>query len=296
MVASLAVVTSRPGTVSLRPVADTTLFESAPNDNLGGWTHFVAGTTGNQGDRTRNRGLLRFDIASAVPGGARITTAQLTLEVVRVPGSAGGGGPASSVFGLHRVLRPWGEGDKLGDRGFPADAGEATWNFRFAFDQPWANPGAVPGADFIEAASATAMVGGKSRYGFGPTPSLAADVQTWLDHPADNHGWLVVSQSEATSKTARAFGSREDAGHAPQLLIEFESPTPLTLAIARVAPDKVRVSFMSRAGHTYQLEAAHAVAGATWQTVASWSAGLGGPLAADQDVVGTACFYRLREE
>lgn len=283
-------------TASLRPVADTTVFESAPDDNLGGWTHFVSGTTGSQADRTRNRGLLRFDVAAALPAAARVASAHLILDVVRIPANVGGGGPTASPFSLHRVLVPWGEGDKLGDRGFPADPGEATWNHRFAFNQPWANPGGQPGVDFAAAASAATPVSGKARYVFGPSPALAADVQAWLDRPSEDHGWLLLSQSETTQKTARAFGSREDPDHAPELVIEFEPAAPLTLSIELIATNAVRVSFVARADRAYALLAASSVTETPWQPLATWPAGPGGPTATEQTVTGLARYYRLREE
>src|SRR5207244_575593 len=47
------------------------------------------------------------------------------------------------------------------------------------------------------------------------------DIQTWLDNPASNFGWILISRSEEVSQTARRFGSREDIANAPQLTIEF---------------------------------------------------------------------------
>ncbi len=287
---------ARAETVTVRPAADTTLFESAPNDNMGGWTHVVSGTTGSQADRTRNRGLLRFDVAGSVPAGAQVISARLALEVVRIPANVGGGGPVASVFGLHRVLRPWGEGDKLGDRGFPADSGEATWNHRFAFAQSWTSPGGAAGSDFAESPSATTAISGKARYEFGPAPALAADVQAWLDRPADNHGWLLLSQSEGSQKTARAFGSREDPDHAPQLVIEFEPAFPLTLVIEKIEPHTVRISFAAREGRTYELQAAPSVAAGDWETVITFPSGPSRAVITEQPATGRERYYRLREE
>lgn len=286
----------RTETVTLRPVADTTLFESAPNDNMGGWTHFVSGTTGSQADRTRNRGLLRFGVATALPVGVRITNAQLTLEVVRIPGGAGGGGQVASTFSLHRVLQPWGEGDKLGDRGFPADPGEATWNHRFAFDQSWANPGGQAATDFTEIPSAMTPISGKARYVFGPTQALTADVQAWLDHPEKDQGWLLLSQSEGSQKTARAFGSREDPDHAPQLVIEFEPAAPLTLFIERIESNTVRISFNAREDRTYALQAASSVTADDWETVATSPSGPSRTVLVEQPIADAGRYYRLREE
>src|SRR5213075_1038028 len=53
-------------TVSLQPIADTTLFQVAPGNNLGGAGFFNAGTAGNG---NRNRALLRFDFSGSIPTG-----------------------------------------------------------------------------------------------------------------------------------------------------------------------------------------------------------------------------------
>src|ERR1051325_6247680 len=61
----------RAESISLQPIADTTLIESAPGDNLSGATFFNAGTAASG---KRNRGLVLFDISS-IPDGSTITSA-----------------------------------------------------------------------------------------------------------------------------------------------------------------------------------------------------------------------------
>ena len=79
---SLWLISANAATTNLPCVADTTLSESYPDNNLGGLTHVAAGTTQNV---TRNRGLFRFDIAGAVPAGSQIQSAALVLEVTLAP-------------------------------------------------------------------------------------------------------------------------------------------------------------------------------------------------------------------
>lgn len=245
---------ARAETIQLPCVADTTLFESSPNDNMGGWTHVAVGTTGSQGDRTRNRGLYRFNPAAALPAGATVLSAQLKLAVTGQPTT----GAVGSTFELHRVLQDWGEGVQLGDRGFPAAAGEATWNWRFAPNdqsaggQPWNAPGGAAGIDFATDASAAKAVTGLASYTFGPSTALAADVQGWLGHPGQNFGWLLLTQKEDTAKTARRFGSREDADHAPMLIIDYT--LPLRLTDPQLAGGGFQFSFAAGAGRSYSVE------------------------------------------
>jgi hypothetical protein len=217
------------------PVADTTLTEAAPDNNLGGQPFFNSGLTGPNAGLTRNRALVRFDIASQLPAGAVVQSAELILEVVGEPLDL----QTPSEFRLHRLLRPWGEGTQTTESspglGLPALEGEATWNHRFALTtNTWAAPGAMAGMDYLETISASSFVYGiaDSPYAFGPTPGLAADVQDWLDHPETNFGWILITASEATLKTARRFGAREDPLNSPRLLLHYSLPIRIESPVA----------------------------------------------------------------
>ena len=218
---------ARAETISLLPVADTTLFEVAPNNNLGGANFFNAGTAGNS---YRNRGLLRFDFLESLPAGAVITSAELTLEIVRQPGSGG----ANSYFELRRMLQAWGEGVQVPAEanspglGAPAGAGEATWNAPFAGGSLWP----VAGGNFSEAASASAPGGNLGQQVFfESTSALVADIQHWLDHPEENFGWSLASDAEDTAKSARSFASRE-SGFGPLLTLQYAVvPEPAALSL-----------------------------------------------------------------
>jgi hypothetical protein len=224
--------TVRAETISLQPVADTTLFQIAPANNLGGASFFSAGTAGNG---NRNRALLRFDISGSIPAGSMITGASLSMDVVRQPSA----GMEISFFDLLRVLRPWGEGIQVPadiaspGLGAPAVPGEATWNSRFAPADPWSVPGGQPGVDFASDASGTALVQGLGdAVVFESNSQMVADIRAWLNQPGQNFGWLLVTESEDIRKTARAFASRE-SGFGPTLTIDFV-PVPEPSGIALV--------------------------------------------------------------
>jgi hypothetical protein len=108
--------------VTLTPSADTSLFESALLNNLGGLLTLAAGETASHGPA---RALIKFDIANSVPPGAQILSANLTVTVVKAPSF---GQP--STFRLYRVLADWGEGTKgtgaTTGTGAVASPGEAT--------------------------------------------------------------------------------------------------------------------------------------------------------------------------
>ncbi len=93
----------------------------------------------------------------------------------------------------------------------------------------------IPGGDFVADASATQTVSGP---GFpAPTPytwssaAMVADVQSWLDAPGSNFGWIMIGD-ESTATTAKHFYSRGDTTLPtlrPMLTIEFSggtAPTP----------------------------------------------------------------------
>jgi hypothetical protein len=217
-------------TITLNPFADATLFEVSPDNSGGAAWFFNSGTTQN---RTRNRALLMFDIAGALPYGSLITSVELQLEVLRQPVD----GFEVSFMGLHRMLRSWGEGETFADNGFgsPSAAGDATWNHRSSGQDEWAEPGGAVDVDYSGLLSSGALVYGLGTTRFEGTADLIADVQSWLDHPESNYGWMLLCQNEDLPFTARRFGSREDPNSAPTLRIEFVTvPEPGVLMLGFV--------------------------------------------------------------
>jgi hypothetical protein len=285
---------ARAATVELAPVADTTLIEAAPGNNLGGQGIVNAGSTATL---KRNRGLFRFEPAAALPAGARVTAATLILEVTGEPPSPA----ATSSFSLHRVLRAWGEGAGVSVAGAPglgetATAGEATWTHRFALTaDTWASPGAGAGEDYVTAGSASVFV-----YGTDESPyrlegaGLAADVQAWLDEPATNFGWILIAEAEATAKTARRFGAREDPAAAPLLIVTYDDPPRLDrIAVAGTA---VQLEYTAPAGQATVVESRNEAGGdLPWATVTNVPPpAVATPVVVTTPASGPRQFYRLR--
>jgi hypothetical protein len=221
-------------TVTLQPVADTTLFEVAPDNNLGGATFFNAGTAGNG---NRNRGLILYDVTS-IPAGSVITDVSVSFEVIRQPAT----GIENSLFSLRRVLQPWGEGAQVPESenspglGAAAGAGEATWNDRFAGGGAWSEAGGEAGFDYALTASAlTSSAGTGDIMTFESSPDLVNDLYLWLTQPGTNFGWMLVTESEDLGKTARSFASRE-SGFGPNLTIHYTPvPEPGTVVLLLAA-------------------------------------------------------------
>jgi hypothetical protein len=224
LVLSLMSMTSdeiRADTVVIPVFGDTTLSEAAPGNNMGGNTQILAGTDGLGRSR---RGLLAFDVASDLPAGAIIQSAALYLTVTSA-------NPAAGDFSLHRVLAAWGEGAGNGSAGAAAMPGEATWHSRLHGAALWNAPGGLVGVDYVATSSSTTHVSAAGEYAF---TELAADVQWMVDNPANNFGWMLISEREGIAQTARQFIASETGNASvPRLEIEYSViPEPAALLVA----------------------------------------------------------------
>ena len=204
-------------TVTLEPAKDNTIYEH-PSGSLsnGGGDHLFAGKTG-QGRAVR--ALLAFDISGTIPAGATITSVDLTLRLSRRSTSA------NKTLPLRRLSADWGEGTSDAGSGEGGGAssrnGDATWLHTFFNSQVWN----TVGGDFSPTASASITVGDLGTYTWGSTVQMVADVQSWLDDPGGNFGWILIGD-ESSSRTAKRFDSRENsvAANRPKLAVEFTPP------------------------------------------------------------------------
>jgi hypothetical protein len=215
------------GMVTIPADRDATLIEFEAGERANGsGPSFFAGHT-NQEEFGTRRGLVRFDVAAALPENALIDGASLRLYQ-----SSGNAEP--SAVSLHRVLSDWGEGASIatGGQGVLAEPGDATWLHTFYDYDYWVQQG----GHFIPHASATAMVGGKAFYQWENIVHLENDVRLWLHAPQQNYGWLVMGD-EDTGGSVKSFYSREcvdadvddrrkcaDSNQRPMLTIEYHLP------------------------------------------------------------------------
>jgi len=247
--------------VSVIPSADTTLIGIAPTNNSGaqGWVQ-----SGRIQINYVNRALFKFDLAW-LPTNAIILSAAVALEVVKVPDEP----PANSTFGLHRMLRPWGEGNNVAGmfpgQGSPANPGGATYLCAFFPTNNWSAPGALEGVDFSSLESSFQSIAGMGTYHFAFTPELADDVQFWVINPDLNFGWLLKSNSEETIFTARRFASREDPNSPPQLEIEYVVPP--RISSAQRAGSQFQLDFTPWVGEGYAVQYRDSLISGSWQTL-----------------------------
>ncbi len=233
-------------TVTVVAVKDNTLYETSDGSlSNGAGSRFLTGRT-NQGGMDRRRGLVAFNL-SAIPTGATVTSATLTVYQSRTTASDG-------AVTLHRMLADWGQGtsNATGQEGTGAASktNDATWLHRFYPSTFWA----APGGDFVSTASATtALTSTYTTYTF-TSSAMAADVQGWVTNPATNFGWMLRGD-ESVPHTARRFESSETntAAQRPMLTVVYTVGGPSgACCVAGAACSVVSPTQCSTLGGTYQ--------------------------------------------
>jgi spore coat protein A len=229
----LGVGLGRADTVTLNPVKDNTLYEPIAQDLFldksdgAGPTMFTGKVKDADADPTAGtrpalrRAVLAFDIAGNVPTGSTINSVQLILYADKV------GLSTSFNVTLQRLLANWGEGtsntgNSQQGRGEPPTTNDATWRHTFYPSLFWS----LQGGDFSLTISATQPVGAVGFYTWGSTSGMVADVQSWLNTPAQNFGWILRS-NESVIQTTKRFGTRESTGQTggvtwkPRLIVSY---------------------------------------------------------------------------
>lgn len=236
---------SKAGSVSLHPIADTTITQK---------TSLTANTLsiGTNNKSQSSRALLKFDIAGNIPSNAIITSVALTVTVLNVPPS-----PVNSIFDLRPVLAAWSEND-------------ATWTNRLAAT-PWSALGGAIGMDFSNKISQTNFFGSSTGlYTFISNSNLVSDVQNWLQNTNANFGWVMISEMQGVNSSERTLASREDPINTPTLLVQFIIPPTITL----LPPpnNSFHFSFNAESNSTYTVQYADKLADANWTVLTNFAA------------------------
>lgn len=187
-------------TVLIEASRDNTLYES-PSGRLsnGAGEHLFTGLTLEQ---LKRRAVVAFHDLDDVPENALITSVRILLHLSKE------NSPATSID-LHRLAADWGESSSDASenegRGANAEADDATWIHRFSPLRVWGNAG----GDFEEEASAQFLADAQGFYIVRSNQALVRDVQTWIDDPSKNHGWILIG--DETVRSAKRFDSRENS-------------------------------------------------------------------------------------
>ncbi len=204
--------------ISLSPSKDNTLYEDeAGSVSSGEGLNMIFGMTNNLSAR---RGVIAFDIAANIPAGSTIESVTLTMSMNRTNFTAG-----PRVVELHALTGDWGEGASNAvfqpGQGIAAAPSDATWLHNFFDTTMWD----TPGGDFSTTVSSSTEVDGNGSYTWNSTSQMVSDVQSWLNDPAGNFGWLLMGD-ETDPSTAKRFDTREALleENRPVLVIELRRP------------------------------------------------------------------------
>ncbi|MSU36440.1 MAG: hypothetical protein EXS36_15355 [Pedosphaera sp.] len=183
------------------------------------------------------------------------------------------------------------------DQGKPAALGESTWKLRGIGNAAWGSPGGKSGTDYQGAVSGKISLGGEGDYSVS-SAGLKADVETWLSNPAQNIGWILISDTETTRQSTRRIASRERATGAPQLTIEYTAGSvsvPPVLSARAESAGIVVLSFKAESGVAYVVEGRSALATGDWSTARVINSKPTGGTATMTEVAGDVSrFYRVR--
>ena len=210
----LVVLASRGAIISsnLYAVKDATLYFSSDGSVAGGGDDRLF--VGRNGINGLLRSLIQFDFSS-IPTGAVVQAASLQLTTVHTLRDG------SSGVSAYRVTQAWSEGSTMpqrgGGEGNPAVTGDVTWLYSNYSNTLWSQAG----GDFSSTLSSSVAVNFEGTHTLS---GLAEDVQSMVDSPDQNFGWVLLRTSE--SSHAIKFGSRTHATGQPVLQVTYESVIP----------------------------------------------------------------------
>lgn len=215
-------------TATLTPDRYNTIYEPGNLSN-GAGDYFFAGNTSN-GAASR-RGLLHFDV-SDIPVGSTITSVTLTLTQSRSALAA------DEDMDLHMLTGDWGQGtsDASGQegQGTASTVNDANWACSFSDGAGGCTTSwTTPGGDINPTPVATTSVSNVLTTFQWTSVAMAANVQSWVNDPAVNFGWMLIG-NEAVSATAKRFNAT--GADTPSLMITY---TPAEVAAVNELSDNV---------------------------------------------------------
>jgi len=229
--------------LTLQATRDATIYQSNDGSLANGAGRYLFAGRTNQ--NLARRSLLHFDVASAIPTGAQITAARLTLNLSQV-----NAGSVARDVSLALALTSWTTGTSnpadTESVGAQALTGDCTWLHTSANGTGGGTLWETEGGDYAAFASATVSTQALGLYTWSSL-GLLNDVRLFAQDPSRNHGWFLLGD-ESTAGTARRFDSADSAlegGIVPTLEIEYSvipAPGPVVLLAlaAFITPRRTR--------------------------------------------------------
>ncbi len=281
-----AVRSARGDIVTLTPVEDATISEFSLEATFGGVNTIISGADGPEQFALRNRALLKFNFVPSIPSNAIVTSANLTLTLVKTPR------PDSLWFSLHKVLLDWSES-------------AVTWTNRLSVSSPWNTPGGAAPLDYSSSITQSNLIIAATvpaNFTFASNPAMVADVQNWVSNPANNFGWILVCESEDNERTKRFFASSEYTTNSiptnrPTLDVQFTLPFPsLTLTLLPQTDGQFQFQFNAESSRNYAAEYCSDLTATNWVVLTNIPALQSPANVIVSDVLATVSnrFYRVR--
>ena len=216
--------TAASSTISISAGQDSTIYSENINYGAGGQTRFVSGRAYDPTNTSLGgirRALIEFDISGNLIANSTVTSAALTLECTNSAAS----GP--ETFNLQRLTTAWVEGSTnigLPGIGGTAAPGDVTWNEASSGATNWTSNG----GDFSGSVSSSTSVDATGSYTWATSASMVSDIQTWLNTPANNHGWILRTNESGGQRSVKWFASRTNGtfSERPSLTMTFRRPLP----------------------------------------------------------------------
>lgn len=173
---------------------DTVLSEEYPDSNYG--SELACLVDGDDGGGNDLSTVLYWDI-SAIPAGSLVEGVTLTLNVSN---------RSNDTYQVYEMKRNWVEG-------------EATWNV-YESGNNWDTPGALGSDDRGSTVLGTFSPSNTGRCNIILNSNGVAVVQSWVDNPASNHGFIIANDS---ANDGADFDSSEGvtAEDRPELTISY---------------------------------------------------------------------------
>ena len=140
------------------------------------------------------RSFLAFDLSS-IPVSSTITNVELKLSPAVING-------VPIPISVHKITTSW-------------DESTASWN------TPWTNPG----GDFISTASKSDTLTGGGFFVLSSSSGMVNDVQSWVNVPSSNNGWLLKRTTEPAILSQVFFSAKDGpTSNFPMLTVTFTPP------------------------------------------------------------------------